>query len=117
MVRCNHVRSGALPAPTCRSSSAWTLEASWTDATGGDHQLSFASDVSSLALTNNVILPPDDLTIGGGGPIVRTINPATAGVIPIALSTTSVSASSNPMPELVGQQQQPADRRHEIHRA
>ena len=93
----------ALPAPTCPSSSVWTLVASWSDATGGNHQLSFASDVSSLALTNNVILPPDDLTVGGGGPIVRTINPATAGVIPIALSTTSVSASSNPTPELMGQ--------------
>ena len=80
-----------------------TVVALWSDATGGNHQLSFASDVSSLALTNNVILPPDDLTAGGGGPIVRTVNPATAGIIPIALSTTSVSASSNPTPELMGQ--------------
>ena len=66
------------------------------------HQLSLASDISPLALTSNVILPPDDLTLGGGAPIVRTTAPSTPGVIPIALSTLSVSAASNPSPELVG---------------
>jgi prepilin-type N-terminal cleavage/methylation domain-containing protein len=88
--------------PTVPQFKRVTLVASWDDPTGGNHQLSFASDVSSLALTNNVILPPDDQTAGGGGPIVRTINPSTPGLIPIALSTTSVSSASNPVPELVG---------------
>jgi prepilin-type N-terminal cleavage/methylation domain-containing protein len=79
------------------------LTASWADATGGNHQLELASDVSALALTNNMVPPPDDQTTGGTGPIVRTIDPATAGVIPIAMGAASDSATSNPIPELVGQ--------------
>jgi type IV pilus modification protein PilV len=80
-----------------------TLTASWTDAAGGNHQIGIASDVSALALTNMLVPPPDDLTTGAGGPVVRTLDPATAGVIPIALGTDAASATSNPVPELVGQ--------------
>jgi hypothetical protein len=60
------------------------------------------SDVSELGLTNSLIPPPNDQTSGGGGPVVRTTNPATAGVIPIALGNGDSSAASNPTPELVG---------------
>ncbi|MFL6593693.1 MAG: prepilin-type N-terminal cleavage/methylation domain-containing protein [Luteimonas sp.] len=94
--------AAAPAAPTVPQFKRLTLTASWSDATGSTHQLSLASDISPLALTSNVIPPPDDLTVGGVGPIVRTTDPATLGVIPIALNTSSVSASSNPVPELVG---------------
>ena len=80
-----------------------TLTATWTDASNIPHQLSIVSDVSSMALTNNILVPPEPTTPGTGGPLVRTVDPATAGVIPIALSTGSTSATSNPVPELVGQ--------------
>lgn len=81
-----------------------SLTASWSDATGGNHQLAMASDVSPLGLTNNLVPPPADTASGAGGPVVRTTNPATAGVIPIALGNGNSSAASNPTPELVGQQ-------------
>jgi len=79
-----------------------TLTASWSDATGSNHQIGVVSDVSALALTNLLVPPPDDLTTGAGGPIVRTVDPASAGVIPMALGTGAASATSNPVPELVG---------------
>src|SRR4249919_2261211 len=81
-----------------------TLGATWTDATNGTHTLSISSDVSAMALTNNIVVPPDPLGVGGTGPIVRTSDPASvAGVLPMALSTESTSATTNPVPELVGQ--------------
>jgi len=81
-----------------------TLAAIWTDAGGQNHQLTEASDVSSLALTNFLVPPPEDqTTAGSAGPIVRTADPATAGVIPIAMGSASDSATSNPTPELMGQ--------------
>ncbi|HEY0659725.1 MAG TPA: hypothetical protein VGD21_00145 [Lysobacter sp.] len=80
-----------------------TLTASWNDIAGSSHRIGIVSDVSEMALTNLLIPPPDDLTTGAGGPIVRTVDPATAGVIPIALGTEAASATSNPVPELVGQ--------------
>ena len=79
-----------------------TLTATWADATGASQQLGMASDISALALSNSLLPPPGDLASGGGGPIVRTVDPATAGVIPIALGTDAMSATSNPTPELVG---------------
>ena len=80
-----------------------TLTATWTDAGATGHQLALASDISALGLTNSLIPPPDDQSSGSGGPTVRTTNPATAGVIPIALGNGDSSAASNPTPELVGQ--------------
>jgi prepilin-type N-terminal cleavage/methylation domain-containing protein len=82
-----------------------TLTAAWGDASGGSHQLAFASDVSPLGLTNSLIPPPSDQDSGGGGPTVHTISPATAGVIPIAMGNGDSSAASNPTPELVGSNQ------------
>ena len=80
-----------------------TLGAQWTDAEGATRNLQLISDVSAMALTNNIVVPPDPTTTGGGGPIVRTTAPTAAGVIPLALSTESTSATSNPVPEMVGQ--------------
>jgi prepilin-type N-terminal cleavage/methylation domain-containing protein len=80
-----------------------SLTATWTDAGANGHQLALASDISVLGLTNSLIPPPDDQDSGSGGPTVRTTNPATAGVIPIALGNGDSSAASNPTPELVGQ--------------
>lgn len=80
------------------------LSATWSDAAGGSHRLAMASDISSLGLSSNLIPPPEDQSAGSSGPVVRTINPATAGVIPIALGNSgSSTAASNPTPELVGQ--------------
>lgn len=79
-----------------------TLTASWSDATGSNRRLGIVSDISALALTTLLVPPPEDLTTGAGGPIVRTVDPATAGVIPIALGSDTASATSNPVPELVG---------------
>ena len=79
-----------------------TLTAIWSDATGTSHRLGITSDISAMALANNLILPPDPPSVGGGGPVVRTQNPATAGVLPIALGGNSESATTNPVPELVG---------------
>jgi len=78
------------------------LTASWTDADGSAQDLAITSDMSAMALTNLVVPPPDDRDSAGGGPIVRTIDPATAGVIPIAMSPTATAATTNPVPELVG---------------
>jgi prepilin-type N-terminal cleavage/methylation domain-containing protein len=94
---------GATSDPTVPQFKRVTLVASWTDATGNVHQLEMASDVSPLALTSNIITPPDDQTVGGVGPTVRTANPASSGIIPIAMGNGSANAASNPTPELVGQ--------------
>lgn len=94
--------AGGAPAPTVPQFKRVLLTASWTDADGSNQQLSVASDVSALALTANIIVPPDPQGAGGFSPIVRTVDPATAGMIPIALNSTSTSAASNPLPELIG---------------
>ena len=82
-----------------------TLTSTWTDAAGVAHNQSLSSDVSSMTLTSNILVPPDPVSITAGGPIVRTTSPAaTAGVLPIALGTTNNdSATTNPIPELIGQ--------------
>lgn len=79
-----------------------TLAASWPDASGQARRLEVASDVSSLALVSNFVTPPEPEGSGSSGPIVRTANPATAGMVPIALSDDATSSTTNPMPELVG---------------
>lgn len=79
-----------------------TLNAWWTDAGNVRHDMQLVSDVSAMTLTSSVVIPPDPISVGTGGPIVRTTSPATNGVIPIALSDQSNSATSNPSPELVG---------------
>ena len=94
---------GTNPDPRVPQFKRITLTATWSDASGQTHQIAETSDVSSLALTNFIVPPPEDqTTAGSAGPIVRTVNPATAGVIPIAMGS-SDAATSNPTPELVGQ--------------
>jgi type IV pilus modification protein PilV len=94
--------AGAAAAPTVPQFKRVLLTASWSEADASNHQLSVASDVSALALTSNVVVPPDPQGAGGFAPIVRTVDPATAGMIPIALDSSSTSAASNPLPELIG---------------
>jgi type IV pilus modification protein PilV len=82
------------------------LSATWQDAVGGSHTVQLVSDVSSMALTNFIVVPPESTENPTGGPIVRTINPTAAGVIPIAIGPqdeTQNTATLNPTPELVGQ--------------
>src|SRR6478672_1437408 len=55
--------AGATSDPTIPQFKRLTLAASWRDATGNDHQVDMASDVSSLAMSTNVIVPPDDQTV------------------------------------------------------
>jgi type IV pilus modification protein PilV len=78
-----------------------SLSAAWGDSSAGNHQLLIASDISPLGLSNSLIPPTEDEDSGGGGPIVRTTNPATAGVIPIALGNGDSTAASNPRPEVL----------------
>lgn len=83
-----------------------SVTASWTDAGGESRTLTVATDVSprSLDATSTVlnqVLAGDVAKV----PVVRTTNPATEGVVPIALGDGSASAASNPTPELVGKNQ------------
>lgn len=91
------------PDPKVAQFKRITLAASWQDATGANQQLSLSSDVSALGLSNHIVIPPQETSGGLGGPIVRTRDPATAGVVPIAMGTDATSATTNPVPELVGQ--------------
>lgn len=81
-----------------------TLEASWTDATGGTRTATTRTVMSSLALEANSPLVDDD---PGGkfptGPVVRQKNPAVAGMIPIAIGDNTDTAATNPRPELGSQ--------------
>jgi prepilin-type N-terminal cleavage/methylation domain-containing protein len=99
--------SPSTPGPDDAQFKRVILSASWKgaadSASANSHQLVIASDISPLGLTNTLIPPPDDQASGGGGPTVRTVNPATAGVIPIAMGNGNSTAASNPTPELVGQ--------------
>lgn len=80
-----------------------TIRAQWRDATGATRRLAMNSDLSELSLKDSLVEPPDDTSLDTLNPLVRQDNPATAGVIPIALGDGSSSAASNPTPELVGQ--------------
>jgi hypothetical protein len=102
--------------PARRAVQAHHAHATWIDATNNPHTLSMASDVSAMALTNNIVVPPEPVGAGGQGPIVRTTDPATAGVIPIAISTQS-TARRPTRPRTRRPAQQPADRRHALHGA
>ncbi len=92
------------PAPSLQDSKVAqfkrvTLDAWWNDASGLRHNMQLVSDVSSMALTSSVVIPPEPLSIGSGGPIVRSTTP---GSFPIALNDQSNSSTTNPTPELIG---------------
>lgn len=112
---CTKTRPGVAGAPACTDPSAGandaqyktvTLSASWTDAAGTSRRLAISSIISPLSLdTSSTLLNQSLAGDTAKKPIVRTDNPATAGVVPIALGNGSSSAASNPTPELVGQGQ------------
>ncbi|HEY4555795.1 MAG TPA: prepilin-type N-terminal cleavage/methylation domain-containing protein, partial [Lysobacter sp.] len=80
-----------------------TVTARWTDSAGTGRQLAMSTVISPLSLDGSGTLLNQPLSGSGGkSPVVRTSNPATAGVVPIALGDGSSSAASNPTPELVG---------------
>jgi len=73
----------------------------WTDATGQSRTLSYDTTVSSVTVspTDSSL---DQKTFGfttGSSPVVREANPGnTAGVIPIAVSSSQNAAATNPAP-------------------
>lgn len=80
-----------------------TVTAAWSDVTGTARSLTMVSAVSPLSLdATNTLLNQKLSGDSSKVPIVRTDNPATAGVVPIAMGNGSSSAASNPTPELVG---------------
>lgn len=82
-----------------------TVSASWNDSTGTGRRLAMSTVVSPLSLDpSNTLLNQQLSGDVAKVPVVRTTDPATAGVVPIALGNGSSSAASNPTPELVGRQ-------------
>lgn len=50
-----------------------TVSATWTDATGAaNRRMALTTDLSELALKDNLVVPPDDTNLGGHAPIART---------------------------------------------
>lgn len=80
-----------------------TVSAAWKDVANVDRTLAMVSAVSPLSLdATNTLLNQQLSGDSSKTPVVRTDNPATAGVVPIAMGNGSSSAASNPTPELVG---------------
>jgi prepilin-type N-terminal cleavage/methylation domain-containing protein len=80
------------------------MEAQWTDAGGQTRSLSMNTVLSPTALDASATLVDKDLSGDSAKqPIVRTTNPATPGMIPIAVSATDSTAATNPRPELLSQ--------------
>jgi len=73
----------------------------WTDASGQSRTLSFDTTVSGVTVnpTDNSLDTKQFSLSYGNAPIVREVSPAaTAGVIPIAVSTAQNAAATNPQP-------------------
>jgi len=80
------------------------MVAQWTDAGGQARSLSMNTVLSPTALDSSATLVDKDLSGDSAKqPIVRTTNPATPGMIPIAVSATDSTAATNPRPELLSQ--------------
>ncbi|MFC5569593.1 prepilin-type N-terminal cleavage/methylation domain-containing protein [Lysobacter yangpyeongensis] len=78
------------------------MVAQWTDAGGQARSLSMNTVLSPTALDASATLVDKDLSGDSSKqPIVRTTNPATPGMIPIAVSATDSTAATNPRPELL----------------
>lgn len=80
------------------------LVAGWKDASGAARSLSMDTVLSPTALDASTTLVDKELSGDSAKqPIVRTTNPATPGMIPIAVSATDSTAATNPRPELLSQ--------------
>ena len=85
-----------------------TIDATWSDSSGADHKLSMSSDFSALAVASNLLPSPDEEGAKNLGPIVRQDNPASDGMIPIAIGDVGgdgdgdYTAATNPRPEIIG---------------
>ncbi|MDQ3288024.1 MAG: prepilin-type N-terminal cleavage/methylation domain-containing protein [Pseudomonadota bacterium] len=80
-----------------------TVSAAWTDSAANARTLEMRTAISPLSLdTSSTLLNQQLAGDVSKKPIVRTADPATDGVVPIALGDGSASAASNPTPELVG---------------
>lgn len=80
-----------------------TVSAAWTDSAARARTLEMRTAISPLSLdTSSTLLNQQLAGDVSKKPIVRTADPATDGVVPIALGDGSASAASNPTPELVG---------------
>jgi prepilin-type N-terminal cleavage/methylation domain-containing protein len=80
------------------------LVAEWKDAAGEDRSLSMDTVLSPTALDGTATLVDKELSGDSAKqPIVRTTNPATPGMIPVAVSATDSTAATNPRPELLSQ--------------
>jgi len=92
-----------LPGSTARYKTV-RMVAQWTDAAGQVRTLSMDTVLSPTALDSSPTLVDKDLSGDSAKqPIVRTTNPATPGMIPIAVSATDSTAATNPRPELLTQ--------------
>jgi prepilin-type N-terminal cleavage/methylation domain-containing protein len=93
-----------LPGSTARYKTV-RMVAQWTDAAGQARTLSMNTVLSPTALDSSPTLVDKDLSGDSAKqPIVRTTNPATPGMIPIAVSATDSTAATNPRPELLAGQ-------------
>lgn len=80
------------------------MVAQWTDAGGQARSLSMNTVLSPTALDASATLVDKDISGDSAKqPLVRTTNPATPGMIPIAVSATDSTAATNPRPELLSQ--------------
>lgn len=79
-----------------------TVTANWTDAAGKARALSMRTIISPLSLdTTGTALNQQFAGDIAKVPVVRTSNPATPGMIPVAVSATDSTAATNPRPELL----------------
>ncbi len=80
-----------------------TVVAGWTDSAARARSLEMRTAISPLSLdTSSTLLNQQFAGDVSKSPVVRTANPATPGMIPIAVSATDSTAATNPRPELLG---------------
>lgn len=76
------------------------VSARWTDSAGNARALSMDTVISPLSLDGSGTLVNQQLSGDvSKTPVVRTTNPATPGMIPVAVSATDSTAATNPRPE------------------
>ncbi len=80
------------------------VQTTWTDASGQSRKVSFDTIVDSTQTnqTDQTLVNRSLSLTGASGPIVREYNPgATAGVIPIAVGSSTDTAATNPKPTII----------------